>query len=75
MRRGVTKGKNIKDKCVECENENFLKVADLEIKCDRLEYYNKILIACLDTKDELCKALREDNEQLRNKLEVTNNDG
>lgn len=61
------------DKCKNCENELLLNVAELEIKNDRLEYCSKLLERCLDTKDELCKALREDNEELRNKLRIYEN--
>ena len=57
-------------KCKECENEIMLKYADLKIKYDKANRYLDILEKCLDTKDELCKALREDNEELRNKVRV-----
>lgn len=56
------------DKCKECEKELLLKLADLETKYDRLEYYSKILEKCLDTKEELCKVLKEKNDELENKL-------
>lgn len=62
------------DKCKNCENELLLNVAELKIKNDKLEYYNKLLERCLDVKDELCKALREDNEELRNKLRRCENE-
>lgn len=60
------------NRCIECENENLLKVADLEIENYNLKSYNKLLESALDTKDDLCRALREDNEKLRSKLEVLN---
>lgn len=53
--------------CTECENETMLKYSDLMIEYDKIKRWNKILNDCLDTKDELCKALREDNENLRYK--------
>lgn len=60
--------------CKNCENEMMLKYSDLFIEYQKVKNYNKILEKCLDTKDELCKALREDNEQLRNKLRVYRNE-
>lgn len=57
-------------KCSECENEMMLKYADLEFKYTKATNYIVLLEKCLDVKDELCKALREDNEELRNKVRV-----
>lgn len=65
----------MEDKCKNCENEIMLKYADLILKLDKAERYNKILENCLDTKDELCKILREDNEELRTKLKIYREDG
>lgn len=48
----------------------MLKYSDLMVEHDKLKRYNKILNNCLDTKDELCKILREDNENLRHKNEL-----
>lgn len=60
----------MKNNCTECENETMLKYSDLMVEHDKLKRYNKILNNCLDTKDELCKILREDNENLRYKNEL-----
>lgn len=54
--------------CKECENDLMLRCSDLAIKCAKLQKYNNLLEKCLDTKEELNKVLREDNEELRNKL-------
>lgn len=70
--KGDTRKMTMPDKCKDCENELLLKLADLETKYDRLEYYSKILEKCLDTKDELCKVLREENDELKNKLRLYN---
>lgn len=59
--------------CTECEKDLMLRCRDLAIKCDKLERYNALLEKCLDTKEELNKVLREDNEALRNKLRILNN--
>lgn len=61
-------------KCVECEKAIISDMADLQIEYDKLKKYYKLIIKCLDIKEELCKALREENEELRNKLEVYKND-
>ena len=55
-------------KCRYCEATNLMNLADCEIKLEKANNMIKILEKCLDTKDELCKALRDDNEELRNKL-------
>lgn len=62
------------NKCIECENNSLLRLAELEIEYEKEKNYNKILQKCLDTKDELCKVLREKNEELENKLRVYKND-
>lgn len=56
--------------CSDCEREAIQKYADLATEYDKLKRYNKILNDCLDTKDEYCKVLREDNENLRYKNEL-----
>lgn len=58
---------NVPD-CKNCENDLMLKLSDAEIKCDRLQWYYDTLNKALDIKDELNKALREENEVLKNKL-------
>lgn len=65
----------MEDKCRECENETLLKCADLELRLEKAERYNKLLERCLDVKDELCSALREDNEELRTKLKIYKEEG
>ena len=59
--------------CAECENETLLKLADLEMEYDKLKQYYDLTIKCLDIKDELCKALREENQELIRKLEICKN--
>lgn len=56
--------------CTECENETLLKLAELETEYDKLKRYYDLTIKCLDVKDELCKALREENQELIRKLEI-----
>lgn len=54
--------------CSNCENDLMLKLADVKIKCDRLQWYYDTLNKALDIKDELNKALRDENEELKNKI-------
>ena len=63
-----------KPDCKNCENDLMLKLSDAEIKCDKLQWYYDKLNMALDIKEELNKALREENEELKNKLRVTKND-
>lgn len=61
------------DKCIECENETLLKLADLEIEYNKLKRFYEMTIKCLDVKDDLCKALREENQELIRKIELYKN--
>jgi hypothetical protein len=54
--------------CKNCESELISQIADISIENDKLRRINKIYEQCLDVKEELNKALREDNEELRSKL-------
>lgn len=63
-----------KPDCKNCENDLMLKLSDAEIKCDKLQWYYDKLNKALDIKDELNKALREENEELKNKIRSLNND-
>lgn len=60
--------------CSNCENDLMLKLADVKIKCDRLQWYYDKLNMALDIKEELNKALREENEELKNKIRGLQND-
>lgn len=57
-------------KCRDCEAENLLKLADVKAEFDWLEYYTKTLEKCLDVKEELCKLLRDRNNELKAQLEA-----
>lgn len=63
-----------KPDCKNCENELMLKLSDVQIKCDRLQWYYDTLNKALDIKDELNKALRDENEKLKNKIRSLKND-
>lgn len=56
--------------CTECENDSLLKYADLQIEYDKLKRYYDLTVQCLDVKDELCKALRDENQELIRKVEI-----
>ncbi|MBQ2395932.1 MAG: hypothetical protein II304_02650 [Bacteroidales bacterium] len=58
------------EKCIDCQNDTLLKYSALYCDFEKSQRYNKMLENCLDTKDELCKVLREDNEQLRSLLKI-----
>ena len=60
--------------CKNCENGLISDCAELSMKNDRLEWWYKTLNQTLDIKEELNKALREENEELKNKLRVMKND-
>ena len=60
----------MKNDCMNCEKEAILNYADMSIELDKSKKYCEILENCLDTKEELCKVLREENEILRNKLNL-----
>lgn len=57
-----------KNRCIDCENETLQKYAETKIRCDKLEWWYKVLNKALDVKEELNQALREENELLKNKL-------
>lgn len=60
--------------CKSCENDLISDCAELSMKNDRLEWWYKTLNQALDIKEKLNKALREENEELKNKLRVMKND-
>ena len=62
------------NKCIECENDALLKYSAIYIEYEKEKNYNRILEKCLDTKDELCKVLREKNEELETKLRIYQNE-
>lgn len=60
--------------CKNCENDLISDCAELSMKNVRLEWWYKTLNQALDIKEELNKALRQENEELKNKLRVMKND-
>ena len=60
--------------CKSCENDLISDCAELSMKNDRLEWWYKTLNQALDIKEELNKALRQENEELKNKLRVMKNE-
>ena len=60
--------------CKNCENNIMQTLAEAEIKLDRLERYYDLLNKALDIKEELNKTLREENQELKNKLRILEND-
>ncbi len=56
--------------CKNCENENLLKVADLETDLQRAKNTIELLEKCLDTKEDLNRIYREQIRELENKLRI-----
>lgn len=57
-----------KKACINCEKETILKYSDLQIKLDRANCYITLLEQANDIAQQLNQTLREENEQLRTKL-------
>lgn len=57
-----------KKDCINCEKETILKYSDLQIKFDKANRYIALLEKANDIAQQLNQTLREDNEQLRTKL-------
>ncbi len=62
------------DKCTECENKTMLEFADIAIKYDRALKHIEILNECMDTKEMLNEFYRQENEELKNKIRILEND-
>ena len=60
----------MKQDCKDCENKSLMEIAELQIKLDKAENHINILNRCLDVKEELCDFLRDENEELQNKLKI-----
>ena len=60
-------GLRMKD-CKNCESDLMSQVVDLSLENDRLKKYSKLLEQGLDISRDLNQVLRENNEELRNKL-------
>lgn len=57
-----------KKACINCEKDTILKCIDLQIKLDSAKYYIASLKQSNNIAQQLNQALREENEQLRTKL-------
>lgn len=57
-----------KKACINCEKDTILKCIDLQIKLDSAKYYIALLKQSNNIAQQLNQALREENEQLRTKL-------
>ena len=58
---------------LESENENLLKLADLEMDFESLKQYYDATVKCLEINEWLNKALREENQKLKYKIELYEN--
>lgn len=56
--------------CTICEHDSLMRVAELEIENERLRDWKYLLEKSLENEQELNKFLREDNEELENKLRI-----
>lgn len=59
----------VKD-CVKCNEDAVLRVAELEIENERLKDWRYMLEKSLETEQQITKLLREENEELQNKLSI-----
>lgn len=57
-----------KKACINCEKETILKCIDLQIKLDSAKYYIALLKQSNNIAQQLNQTLREENQQLRTKL-------
>lgn len=57
-----------KKACINCEKETILKCINLQMKLDSAKYYIALLKQSNNIAQQLNQALREENEQLRTKL-------
>ena len=57
-----------KKACINCEKDTILKCINLQIKLDSAKYYIALLNQSNNIAQQLNQALREENEQLRTKL-------
>lgn len=57
-----------KKACINCEKDTILKCINLQIKLDSAKYYIALLKQSNNIAQQLNQALREENEQLRTKL-------
>lgn len=57
-----------KKACINCEKETILKCINLQIKLDSAKYYIALLKQSNNIAQQLNQTLREENKQLRTKL-------
>lgn len=57
-----------KKACINCEKETILKYGDIQFELDKAKKYITMLEKANDIAQQLNQTLREDNEQLRTKL-------
>ena len=58
----------VKEMCIDCNVNN--EFAELQLKYDLAQRHIKILTDCLDVKEQLCAFFREQNEQLKEKVDI-----
>lgn len=56
------------DKCIDCQNETLQLYSDLKIKYENLLWWKEKLEEALDIKEELNKSLRDENEELKGRM-------
>lgn len=60
----------MKKECFDCENENLMRVAELEIENERLKEWRYQLERSIEHNNKIMDMLREENEELSNKLRI-----
>lgn len=66
----LKEGEKMKKECTICENENLMRVAELEIENEHLKDWRYMLEKSIDNAFEMIKLLRDENEELQNKLRI-----
>ena len=61
-------------KCIDCENEHIEKYSDLYIDYYNLKEYSELLEKSLDANEKLLNFFRQENAQLKTRLEVYKDD-
>lgn len=64
----------MKNKTTIREQATMFELSELSIKYDRALKYIKILNECLDLKEHLNELYRQENDELKNKIRILEND-
>lgn len=63
-------GEKMKKECLECQDENLMRIAELELENQNLQDWRFRLEQCLENEHEIERLLRAEIETLQNKLRI-----